>query len=266
MAVVDQNQGVPLDVSKWFAFFSFDVMEDLAFNQSSNMLGEGKEGHIFKTIRTDMFAIALFTHLPWLATFPKRIPLINKNYLDFWTWLQHKIDERRQNEPDQPDIFSWILSAYLKSPQTQKDRWDLHGDAQLIVIAGSDTVAAALSHLFLHLALDPSLVRRLQAEFDALPDLAHDNLMTVALLDAVIHESMRLHAPVPSGTQRVTPAEGLWIGKRFIPGDVIVQVPSYTVFRDGRAFEQPEEFVPERWTTRPEMVRDKSVFIPFNSG
>lgn len=77
---------------------------------------------------------------------------------------------------------------------------------------------------------------------------------------------MRLHPPVPSGTQRVTPPEGMWIGERFVPGDTIVQVPSYTVFRDARAFEQPGEFIPERWTTMPELVRDRSVYIPFNTG
>jgi cytochrome P450 len=116
------------------------------------------------------------------------------------------------------------------------------------------------------LAWDPVLVKRLQAEFDALPDISHDNLMTVALLDAVINEAMRLHPPVPSGTQRVTPPEGLWIGEKFIPGNTIVQVPSYTVFRDERSFESPNEFIPERWTSRPELVRDKSVYIPFNTG
>lgn len=175
-------------------------------------------------------------------------------------------DMNPQKEPEQPDIFSWILSAYNKGPQTRRDRWNLHGDAQLIVIAGSDSVAAALTHIFFHLAWEPTLVRRLQAEFDSLPSIEHDNLMTVGLLDAVINEVMRLHPPVPSGTQRVTPPEGMWIGEKFIPGNTIVQVPSYTVFRDERAFEFPNEFIPERWTTRPQLIKDKSVYIPFNIG
>ncbi len=158
------------------------------------------------------------------------------------------------------------MAAYSKGPQTQRARWDLHGDAQLIVIAGSDSVAAALSHIFFYLAWDPILAKRLQAEFDALTSIEHDNLTTVDLLDGVIYETMRLHPPVPSGTQRVTPPEGMRIGKHFIPGDTIVQVPSYTLFRDERAFVQPDEFIPERWTTRPELVKDKSVYIPFNIG
>ncbi|KAK4149486.1 cytochrome P450 monooxygenase [Chaetomidium leptoderma] len=266
LAAIDRQKNQPLDIAQWFAFFVFDVMEDLAFNKSSNMLLDGKEGHIFKTIRTDMYNIALFTHMPWLLPFLKRTPVLNRNYHEFLDWIQRLIDERIKAKPEQPDIFSPILGAYNKSAKTVQEQRNFHGDAQLIVIAGSESVAAALTHIFFHLAWDPTLTRRLQGEFDALPSLAHENLMTVAHLDAVINEAMRLHPPVPSGTQRVTPSEGLWIGERHIPGDTIVQVPSYTVFRDARAFVQPDEFIPERWTTRPELVRDKSVYIPFNTG
>ncbi|KAK4448808.1 Tryprostatin B 6-hydroxylase [Podospora aff. communis PSN243] len=266
--VVDRHQraGQSMDVTKFFAFFVFDIMEDLAFNKSSNMLADEKEAYIFETIRADMFSIALFTHLPWLLPFLKRTPILNHNYLKFWNWIQAQIDERSRNEPKSRDIFSYILEAYNNGPKTKRDKWNLHGDAQLIVIAGSDSVAAVLTHVFYHLALDPTLAGALRAEFDALPDLSHENLVAVALLDAVINETMRLHPPVASGTQRVTPPGGMWIGERHVPGDVIVQVPSYTVFRDPRAFDRPEDFIPERWTTRPELVRDRSVFIPFNIG
>lgn len=35
---------------------------------------------------------------------------------------------------------------------------------------------------------------------------------------------------------------------------------------DERVFSRPNEFLPERWTTQPELVKDSSAFIPFNSG
>ncbi|KAL2256849.1 hypothetical protein VTK26DRAFT_1031 [Humicola hyalothermophila] len=281
LSVIDRHQGQPLDVAQWFAYFVFDVIEDLGFSQSPNMLEDGKEAYIFKTIRADMFNIALFTHLPWLLPFLKRTPLLNRNYLEFWDWIANKVDKRAKNKPAQPDIFGPLLAAYHASPQSLRDRYDLHADAQLIVIAGSDSVAAALTHIFFHLAWDPSLASRLQRELDALPDLSHDrHLAAVPLLDAVINETLRLHPPVPSGTQRETPPGGLWIGRHggggegggegkggvYIPGETIVQVPSHTVFRDERAFARAGEFVPERWTTRPEMVRMREAFVPFNTG
>jgi cytochrome P450 len=253
-------------VTRWFNYFVFDVMEDLAFNRSSNMLGREEDGYVFKTIRGDMYNIAFFSHIPWLLTLVKRTPILNRNYLEFLAYIQKLIDERSQKEPALPDIFSPILAAFRKSAQTKQDRLNFHADAQLIVIAGSDSVAAAVTHVFYHLAWDPELVKRLQAEFDALPSLEHDHLINVPLLDAVIYETMRLHPPVMSGTQRMTPPEGLQIGDRWIPGNTIVQVPNYTVFRDERSFVHAEEFIPERWTTKPELIKDKSVYIPFNIG
>jgi hypothetical protein len=96
LSAIDRQLGQPLDVSQWFSFFVFDVMEDLAFNKSSNMLANGKEAYIFKTIRTDMYNIAFFTHLPWLLPFLKRTPVLNWNYYEFLDWIQKLIDERKQ--------------------------------------------------------------------------------------------------------------------------------------------------------------------------
>lgn len=85
----------------------------------------------------------------------------------------------------------------------------------------------------------------------------------------------------------MTPAEGLQISENlFVPGDTIVQVPTYTLQRgtyftmshvwlrsqadtistDERNFELPNEFIPERWTSKPELVKNASVYSPFSIG
>ena len=53
--------------------------------------------------------------------------------LGFMTEKQTKI---QQNEPDRPDVFSWILDAFQNGPKTKQDHLDLHGDAYLIIVAG----------------------------------------------------------------------------------------------------------------------------------
>lgn len=150
----------------------------------------------------------------------------------------------------------------------------------------SDTTAATLTNLFFHIAREPRLQKELQAELDALPDLSQEKLVGLKLLEALVNETLRLHPPVPSGTQRMTPPEGIFIEDQYIPGDVMVCIPTHTMFRgktspfyaelrvlsflltllDDRVFERPQEFLPERWTTQPELVKDPSAFIPFNGG
>lgn len=101
----------------------------------------------------------------------------------------------------------------------------------LLLTLTSDTTSTTLSHLWFHLASDKTLVQRLQKEIDALTELNDNALSKIDLLDATIHETLRLHPAVPSGLQRLTPPEGMTIGKTYVPGNTIVQVPLYTMFR-----------------------------------
>ncbi|KAL4862395.1 hypothetical protein BDV12DRAFT_45537 [Aspergillus spectabilis] len=263
---IDRNLGSPIDVSRWFNYYSFDVMGDLAFGESFNMLVDGKDAYILKQLHADMKMIGLFSHLTWLFPFFKRIPGVNADYLKFWKWVGGRVEGRIKNFSDRPDVFSWILKAFDQGRKTKQDTLNLHGDAYLIIVAGSDTTAATLTSIFFHLAADSALYKKLQDELDGLPERSYDKLANFDLLNAVINEALRLHPAVPSGTQRMTPPEGITIGNTHIPGDVMVCVPVHSIFRDERNFARPNEFLPQRWTTEPELVKDPSTFIPFNSG
>jgi cytochrome P450 len=103
----------------------------------------------------------------------------------------------------------------------------------------SDTTAASLTNVFFHLASDRALCEKLQAELDTLSDLSHDRLREIKLLDAVINETLRLHPPVPSGTQRMSPPGGMTIGQRYIPGDVMLCIPPHALFR-GKGDSSPD--------------------------
>jgi cytochrome P450 len=52
----------------------------------------------------------------------------------------------------------------------------------------------------------------------------------------------------------------------FIPGNTVVQLQPFVIQRDPRNFSRPDEFIPERWTTRPELVLNKEAFLPFSTG
>lgn len=86
------------------------------------------------------------------------------------------------------------------------------------------------------------------------------------LLDGVIKETLRLQASMPSGVQLVTPTQGLKVGERVIPGNVICRIPNWIMWRDPRFFVDPEKFIPERWTTKSHIVLNDSIFWPFGNG
>ncbi|KAK2031720.1 cytochrome P450 [Colletotrichum zoysiae] len=271
LSQIDTHKGQPFNITDWFNFYSFDIMGDLAFGKSFGMLKGGVKHYFMTSLHQDMHNIGMFSHMMWLFPIFKNTPIINADTKRFWNFVRSQVDDRIKNKPDRPDVFSWILEDFesIKKP-TKQDTLNLYGDSHLITVAGSDTVAATLTSLFFELAQKPDVYSRLREEIDdfflqnAKPE--HLTLSKLPYLQACIDETLRLHPPVPSGVQRMTPPEGMEIDGTFIPGSTIIQVPTYTMFRDERLFPKANEFIPERWTTRSEMVKDPTVFVPFSTG
>ncbi|KAK6222379.1 hypothetical protein LQW54_001079 [Pestalotiopsis sp. IQ-011] len=271
MQQLSKRENSPVNVTDWFNFYSFDVMGDMAWGKSFNMLRDGIKHYFMTSLHADMTSVGLFSHLVWLFPIFKATPILNKESKKFWGWVNSQVDERKKMKPSHQDVFSSLLEHHesLGKP-THQDELNLTGDAYLIAVAGSDTTAASLTCMFFELSQNPKALQALQKEVDDL-HASTENIDAITLsklryMDAVINETLRLHPPVPSGLQRMTPPEGLQIDQTFIPGNTILQVPSFTMYRDERFFSRPDEFIPTRWTTEKELNVDDSVFHPFSTG
>ncbi|KAL5585544.1 hypothetical protein FOVSG1_014933 [Fusarium oxysporum f. sp. vasinfectum] len=247
---LEQSQATTIDIAKWFKFYSFDTMGDLAFGQSFNMLTGGVKHPFMALVESHMAIAGTFSQLIWMFPLFRALPFLGREDAIFQKWLGDQVQHQELNKPDLPNIFSWLLEDYKSKMNPKEQDWlNLQADMQLIAVAGSDTTSEEIDNLF---------------SSSSLPN--HSKLSELTYLQACIDETLRLFPPVPSGLQRMTPPEGLRVGDIFIPGDTIVTVPSYTLYRDERYFTAPDDFVPERWTTNPEMVKDGSVFAPFSFG
>jgi cytochrome P450 len=137
------------------------------------------------------------------------------------------------------------------------------------------------------LAKDTTLQDKLRQELETLREadgsFSFKSLQAAEYLNGVINESLRLHPAVPSGVLRLTPPEGITIGTTFIPGNTTVVAPSYTIGRREwfsavpvtiitdltaveSCYENAEQFIPERWYSKPEMIKYKAAFAPFSLG
>lgn len=156
-------------------------------------------------------------------------------------------------------------------------------------------MGSAIGYMFYHLAkhadVREQLYKSLSEVFGkTVPGQFKDSdLATLDYLDAVINESMRIVSPGGSNAPRNTPPEGIVVHGVFIPGNVKVFTPIYAfslstshllleiessalafvtdiIVEGEKYFVEPEKFIPERWTTRPELVLDKRAFFPFLQG
>ena len=126
--------------------------------------------------------------------------------------------------------------------------------------------------LFYLLAKHPKVQSQLREEVaEAVPTTESvpiwSKLAHLPLLEAVINESLRLWPVAPQGLDRETPVDRpLQIGPYLIPGGTAVSVPVWSMHHDERYWEQPNEWIPERWTTRPELTKDIRAWFPFSIG
>ena len=130
------------------------------------------------------------------------------------------------------DITGWLLKAYKSHSKPAEDPL-LGADSRLIIVAGSDTTSATLTFLFYHLAKQPEEVKKLRDELRPMAqgDWTDINIRDCQHLNGAIHESLRLHPPVPSGLERKVPAGGATINGTYLPADTIIWMPQYVISR-----------------------------------
>lgn len=221
--------GQPLNASKWFNYYSFDVMGDLAYGESFDMLKNGESHWAIDLLNEGQGGMRPLGPIAWLFGILIRTPVLNAGYKKFVQFCEDKIENRKKMKPELPDITSWLLKAEPMSTDPFVNRMWAAGDSRLIIVAGSDTTAATLTHVFYHLAQSPGHVDVLRKELQQTSTTANWDLKDLPHLNGVINEALRLHSPVPSGTQRQTPPEGLQVGKHFIPGNTLVKIPAAVI-------------------------------------
>jgi len=78
---------------------------------------------------------------------------------------------------------------------------------------------------------------------------------------------MRMFPAAPTGLARRVPAGGDEIDGRFVPAGTQVSVFQYASNMNSKNWNQPTEFIPERWMDDPRFVKDdRASFQPFSYG
>ncbi|KAF2087465.1 cytochrome P450 monooxygenase [Saccharata proteae CBS 121410] len=261
--------GQSVDVTKWFSLLAYDVMGDLAFGKNFGMLQSGEE-HFAVRLLSEGMGILAFMVPPWFFRILTSIPGLAAGYWKFINYCNSQLDARLESKPEIPDIMSALLENFGSQKPTGVDLSYLQGDARLIIVAGSDTTSSTITHVFHYLARDPELILRLREEItpkvSADGHIVHREIQDLPYLNGVINEGLRLHPPVPTALPRITPPEGITIDGTHIPGNMTVICPAYAIARDEATYGRAEEFLPERWSEQPELVKNKTAFAPFSTG
>ena len=240
LSQIEAFGGQPVDVSKWFNLYTYDTMGDLAYGRSFKMLDASEQHWAIKLI---IEGIKPFSWLfpVWLLRAAQAAPGAMDDWFKALAYCHQMVEKRMTEKAEIPDIMSTLLEPLQGRKPTKHELNFLHGDSQLVIIAGSDTTATTLICTILELARNPDQLQKLRKELapfmrDRTRNISNQEISRLEHLNGVIHEALRLYPPVPTAIERKTPPEGVEIGGQSIPGNMTIWCSPYVTGRS--AFSQ----------------------------
>jgi cytochrome P450 len=213
---------------------------------------------------TDLPAIAL-GHLPINLPFTPYGKFIRaKQQLD--EVVTRIIAGRRQGNQEGDDVLSMLLAARDENGAPLTDR-QVRDHVLTFLAAGHATTANALTWTFYLLAQHPRVMAKLTDELSTVlagRDPSVEDLARLPYLEAVVKESMRLYPPAWAQARRAV-ADFDLEGYHF-PGGSYVIVSQWVTHRRPDLWQNPEQFLPERFGPAAEVAIPPLAYFPFGAG
>ncbi|MFM1652162.1 cytochrome P450 [Brevibacillus sp. B_LB10_24] len=176
-------------------------------------------------------------------------------------------ERRRENAADRHDLLSMLLAARDEEDGTGMSDEQVRDEVMTIFIAGHETTANTLSWTWYLLSQHPEVERRLWEELDTvlegrLPTV--EDIPKLTYTNNIVWESLRLYPAAWAINREVV--EPVQIGEyQFEPGETIM-MSQYVMHRKPEYFDQPDQFIPERFEGDLLKRIPQFAFFPFGGG
>ncbi|KAL1625079.1 hypothetical protein SLS56_007506 [Neofusicoccum ribis] len=286
-----EKPGSPIDTVKLLNCLTFDVIGDLAFGESLGLLETAEYNDWLRTVFGSIRTLATTTFLFEYPIFgaiaslfvPKSIKEAQKMVFEF---ASTRVEKRMEKGAvtEKPDIWSLALAQHDKGAL---DIEDMKANANLFMVAGSETTATFLSGFLYNMLMSPVKMEKLVAEvrssFRSEEELTIENIQALKYLAACFDESLRQRQFTPLFHKDLLAS---WM--RRVELSVAISSPqmyeaiflaifsspdsfTYTAYHSPVNFKDPLSFIPERWIAddpaAAEFENDrKAVLQPFSYG
>lgn len=198
--------------------------------------------------------------LPWNRKRDHAQRTIAKIYMD-------TIKERKAlgDEDNELDMMKHLMTSVYKNGTPVPDHEIAHMMIALLM-AGQHSSSSTSSWIMLRLAQNPKVVEDLyQEQINALgavlPPLQYEDLAKLPLNQAIVKETLRLHAPIHSIMRAVKQPMPVPGTKYVIPTNHVLLAAPGVSAADAQYFPQPDLWEPHRWEKEsplaPSIVRNE---------
>lgn len=273
---------------RWMGIFAEDAITQIGLSADLHLLEAGNDlvtikdlkgkEHRFSYREALWYSHRIQSCLVWSPTWFARLARItswhpwwklNSNYTNLCVYLVQKRLERYRAGEKLEDFYDYIFED-KDGNGNMYPMGELAAECSIMLNAGSDTTATALTNVLYWLLKNPACFSKLRAELDSVLDddeavAPYDLIKHLPYLRACLDESMRLTPPNTMNIPRMTPPEGMSIMGQWIPGNTTVHSPTYSIHRDPKAYPDPEVYKPERWLAE-DAKELQPHFLTFSAG
>jgi cytochrome P450 len=163
------------------------------------------------------------------------------------------------------DIISETVEKTAKQPLT---KMEILAQLLIFLAAGYETTATTLHFISYILALKPDVQEKVRDEVNEIfgdkDEIGYEDITKFQYMNAVINETLRILPPA-TRLNRLCQKDITIQGVKFEKGSTF-SVPIYAIHHDPEIYENPEEFIPERFLPDESASRHPMAFLPFGAG
>jgi cytochrome P450 len=175
--------------------------------------------------------------------------------------LSEIIQTRKKSGQRHNDLLDMLLDARYEDTGEPMEEHQIIDEIMVLIIAGHDTTANALSWTLYLLATHPQEMEKLR---EATTNLSLKETVTNTFLNSVIKESMRLYPPAWI-TDRIALHDDAYANITF-PKNTILILFYYGLHRNPKYWEDPQAFKPARFASGNADKEKSKYYFPFGSG
>ncbi|KAJ5623733.1 hypothetical protein N7510_000042 [Penicillium lagena] len=270
---------------KWYNLTTFDLIGDLAFGEPFGGL-DSSEYHywvanIFQAVRGIAYvkmrdAYPLLSRALSLFLAPKSLLEARKRQIEYSKFtVQKRLQSTLHRGP--ADFMDSMLRHSGDKEKELTDK-EMEANANILIIAGSETTATLLSGVTYWLLRTPDALHKATHEVrSSIPsdsDITFQTTSQLPYMLACLNEALRVYPPAPGGLERITiPPSPADISGYMIPHGTKVSIHQSAAYCSPLNFHRPEEFLPERWlpsagedASSPFCNDNRDVLQPFSIG
>ncbi|KOM44988.1 hypothetical protein LR48_Vigan06g029400 [Vigna angularis] len=179
--------------------------------------------------------------------------------------FQGLIDEHRKKKESSDTMLDHLLSSQQSQPEYYTDQI-IKGLIMALIVAGTETSAAALEWAMSRLANHPEVLEKARIELEKHVGEARlveeTDIPKLHYLQNIVSETLRLNPPVPMLIPHLS-SEDCTVGGYDVPRNTVLMVNAWAIHRDPELWADPTSFKPERFDNGP--VNGHKL-IPFGMG